>query len=305
MDHLAEPSSAQQPRFHVIIVLHNSADWIEPCIASLQAQSLEAGQVTLFDNASTDDGVRRVERHFPGIRIMRSTVNIGFAGGNNRAAKVVRDCEYILLLNADTILAINALEELAQAFASHPHMGVMGCKVLEDDVETIQHIGIKIRDNGLTDNLGQGEPDEGQYRGVMDAISVLGAAMAIRQEVWTELGGLDERFYPAYYEETDFCYRSRAHDWRVGVACDAIVTHFDAQKERRTDPAFLEMFFRGRAHFLKKHYRIRDWMTRFLPDEIRWLLYWGSKGMRRIALRTLVQVIAGRAPKASNIRSPY
>jgi GT2 family glycosyltransferase len=305
MDNSTEPSGAQSARFHVIIVLHNSAAWVEPCLSSLQAQSLQARQITIFDNASTDDGVQRVEKYFPEIRLMRSPVNIGFAGGNNRAAKVVRDCDYILLLNADTILAINALEEFAGAFASHPQLGVVGCKVLEGDVETIQHIGINMRDNGLTNNLGQGEPDEGQYHGVIEANSVLGAAMAVRQEVWTELGGLDERFFPAYYEETDFCYRSRAHDWGVGVACDATVTHFDAQKNRRTDPVFLEMFFRSRAHFLKKHYRFSDWLTRFLPDEIRWLFYWGSKGMRRIALKTLLQVMTGRAPKPSDIRSPY
>ncbi len=241
----------------------------------------------MLDNASTDDGAERARWSFPRVRVLESRENLGFAGGNNRAAQAVQDADYLLLLNPDTEPAADLLERLAEAFKSDEKIGVLGCKVMETDGKTIQHVGVRLRGNGLPSHIGQGEPDRGQYCGVHDRASVLGAAMAVRTRAWRELGGLDERFWPAYYEETDFCFRARRAGWRVAVACEASVVHFDASADRRTDWGHLEMFFRGRARFLLKHYRPRDWLLRYLPDELRWLLYWGSKGMRRVALRTL------------------
>ena len=265
-------------------------------------------EITVLDNASTDDGAERARRSFPRVRVLESRENLGFAGGNNRAAQAVEDADVLLLLNPDTEPAADLIGRLADAFERGPKIGVLGCKVLEPDGKTIQHVGVRFRGNGLPSNLGQGEPDRGQYRGVRDSQSVTGAAMAVRAQTWRELGGLDERFWPAYYEETDFCFRARRAGWRVAVAREASVVHFDASADRRADWGHLEMFFRGRARFLFKHYRPRDWLLRYLPDELRWLLYWGSKGMRRVALRTMWESgfgdrVSGFGKKGSGVQS--
>ncbi len=279
--------------FHVLVVLYNSAQWIDGCLRSALAQTLPPARITVVDNGSTDDGPELAERiGDPRIHVIRAGKNLGFAGGNNRAAAAARDMDFLLLLNPDAVMAADTLQRLADAFQTDPAIGVLGCKVLEPDVATIQHVGIHLRGNGLPSNLGQGEPDNGQYSGIHDVASVLGAAMAVRADTWCELGGLDEAFWPGYYEETDFCFRARRAGWRVAVARDAVVTHFDASADRRRDPEFLRLFFRNRARFLLKHYRARDWLFRYLPDETRWLTYWGSRQMRRIALRSLWQVRA-------------
>ncbi|MCE5228028.1 glycosyltransferase family 2 protein, partial [bacterium] len=244
-------------------------------------------QITVIDNASTDDGADIVARRFPEVRLIRSDKNLGFAGGCNRGVQAARGADFVVLLNPDAILAMDALEKLAAAFATRSDIGVLGCKLLEPDVETIQHVGVRIAGNGLTSNLGQGETDRGQYRGIRDAVSISGAVLAVRSDVWCELGGFDEKFWPAYFEETDFCLRARAAHWGVAVACDAVATHFHASFERWHDPRFLELYFASRGRFLCKHYRGKDWLARYLPAELKWLFYFGSKGMRRMALRTL------------------
>ncbi len=277
------------PRLHLVIVLYNSADWIEICLEAAAAQTLPPWQITVIDNNSTDGGADIVARRFPQARLIRSEKNLGFAGACNRAAQAARGADFVVLLNPDAILSFDALEKLAHAFSARPDIGVLGCKLLEPDVETIQHVGVRIADNALTVNEGQGEKDNGQFRGLRDATSVCGAVMAVRPEVWCELGGFDEGFWPAYFEETDFCLRARNAGWRVAVACDAVATHFHGTHDRWHDHRFLEMYFISRARFLRKHYRGRDWLVRYLPAELRWLTYWGSKGMRRMALRTLLQ----------------
>ena len=287
--------SPDSPRFHVITVLYNDAHWIETCLASVFAQTLAPWKVTVVDNASRDGGAELVEQYWPQAHLLRSPVNLGFAGGNNRAAKMEqREHEYILLINPDTVMSINALETLARDFAAHPKVGIFGCKLLASDIETIQHVGVEFRGNGLPSNLGQGERDEGQYGGVFDAEAVTGTALAICTPLWRELEGFDERFYPAYYEEADLCFRARRAGSLVAVSCDTTVTHFDSAAGTRRSEDFLGMFFRGRGLFLRKHYAPKDWLLRYLPDEVRWLRDWDSQGQRGVALRSLWQAWTGR-----------
>ena len=283
-------------RFHVTIVLYNSARYIRECLAAVLAQSLPPCKITVLDNASADGGDDLVANEFPEVHLIRSDCNYGFAGGHNRAAASFTGYDALLLLNPDAVLKADALERLAASLATHPRVGVLGAKALEADGRTIQHVGIRIKGNALTGPVGEGEPDTGQYRGLLPSPSVLGAAMAIRKETWNALGGLDEDFWPGYFEETDFCCRARRAGWQVAVNCDAEYLHLHGTEDRVRDQAFLQMYFTNRARYMKKNYRLWEWAFRYLPAEIRWLTYWGSKGYRRLAVRSLWQVLTGHAP---------
>lgn len=286
-------ATSTAPRVHVIVQLSHSAQRAEACLYGLMAQTLAPWRVTIFDNASMSDVGELVARDFPQFKLLRSPARLGLAAGHNRAAAAGRDADFILLLDPEAVLAVNALAELMDVFSRHPGLGVLGCKLLDRDVETIRSIGLELTENGLIESLGRGEPDRGQYRGLREAPGVSPAAMCARAEVWAELGGLDEAFEPAMYEGVDFCFRARAAGWRVAVACDATATHFNPWSLRRGDPEGLGMFFRGRARFLRKHFSRRDWLGRFLPGELRWLRDFDSQGMRAVALRSLAQVVCG------------
>jgi GT2 family glycosyltransferase len=166
----------------------------------------------------------------------------------------------------------------------------------------IQHVGGELRANGLSYHLGEGEEDRGQYTGVREAAYVQGAAMAVRREVFERLGGFDENFFPAYYEEADFCLRVRRSGGRVGVVCEAAVAHHQDPVKQVHSERFLELYFRGRARFLIKNYRLRDWIFRYFPAEARWLASRDSKRYRRIALKSLWEVWRGESKAATSTR---
>lgn len=281
-------SAADKLRFHVVVVLQEAGQWIHAALAATHAQTLTPRQVTLVDNLSCrrpgDPTPARLEAAFPGVRIMRDDRPLSFAACCNRAAAATREADYLLLLDATTVPSLVALERLAAAFNQMPSAAVMGCKVLGGDVETIQHLGSAMRGNGMIDHHGSGETDHGQYRGVLDVLSVQAAALAVRVEVWCELGGLDESFWPAHFEVADFCFRARAAHWRIGVACEATVTHFAEMPPAGLDARERRLFFMNRARFLRKHYRPTDWFRRFIPDELRWIAGGSSRGMRIEAL---------------------
>lgn len=284
------------PRFHVIVVPASKTEYVEACLSAVLAQTLPPAVVTLFDNALVGGSVGDlVSRNFRQVRVMRSHINLGFAAGNNRAAASIRDADFILLLDPDAIPALDVLENLARAFAEHTRAGVLGCKMLDRDVETIRHLGIQLSGNALPSDIGRGEPDRGQFSGIREVAGVQTAAMAIRAELWRELGGLDESFEPPFFEGLDFCFRARKAGWRVAVATDATVTHFRPWAPRRYDDSEkLEMFFRSRARFMRKHYGPLDWLVRYLPAEGKWLADVESKGMRALALRMLARSFTGK-----------
>ena len=136
-----------------------------------------------------------------------------------------------------------------------------------------------------------------QYEEFVACDYVQGAAFAVRRSLWERLGGLDERFYPAYFEEADFCKRAKDEGAEVGVVTSASLIHHQDPAGQVASARFLRMLFRGRARFLIKHYSPLDWLFKYLPAELRWLRSPDSRGYRKIALGTLWEVWTGRPPR--------
>jgi GT2 family glycosyltransferase len=285
------------PTFQIVIVLYDSADAVGLCLDSLRRLHYDEYRITVLDNASKDGGAMYVEQSYPWARVIRSDYNRGFAGGNNRAAEAWPQSDFLLLLNPDVEIDPDALIYLAAAFAREPRLGVAGFKLLAPDGRTIQHVGGTIDPNGLTHHIGEGEIDRGQYAGILPCPYVQGAAFAVRRKAWSELGGFDDGFFPAYFEEADFCTRARKAGWEVAVVAEAAAIHHQDPVRQVHDWRFLRMLFRGRARYLIKHYRPRDWIFQFWPAEIRWLLSRDSKRYRRIALQALWETAMGVPPR--------
>lgn len=284
------------PRFHTIIVLRERDEWIEACLGSLYSQTMPPAQVTVFQNGVRSAVSHTVKYRFPDVRLMRSDEPLSLGAAVNRAAASVRDAQCVLLLDPEAILALGALERLADGLAQHATAGIIGCKVLDGDVETIHHVGLRLRGNGLPEPVGQGELDRGQFHGMHDALTVQMGALAIRSEVWCELGGLDEQFAPSFFERIDLCLRCWLSGWTVSVAGDATVTHFGVPEGRYFWPGEGDAFFTNRTRLLKKHYRTGDWFRKFWPEEVAWMLGLRkglpARGNRSRALRTLLRTWA-------------
>jgi GT2 family glycosyltransferase len=299
---------AASPRFHVIVVSDSHGPWLEPCLAAALAQSLPAARVTLLARESTSGLIPpsdKLAEYFPGLAMMRGPASMGFAAAHNRAAATVRDADYLLLLEPESVLAITFLERLATAFRENAHVGVLGGKVLDADVETIQELGAFIADNGLPRPIHGGKLDEGQFQGMRHALCAPIAALAVRSGVWCELGGFDEQIDSMHYAKTDFCFRAQQHNWRIGVNCDASVTYFAPIIGVDSPRQSLEDYFQGRFIFLIKHYRRKDWIKRFVPAELRWLASRASRGQRLVALRVLARGMCnGRERRANAVPPP-
>jgi N-acetylglucosaminyl-diphospho-decaprenol L-rhamnosyltransferase len=198
----------------IIIVTYNSAAEIGAC---LEAALPTGAEIVVVDNASSDATVIEVSRR--GVRLIANSCNRGFAGAVNQGVSSL-SCPYVVLLNPDAILQ-TGLEPLREA-CDLPGAGGAGGQLL--DARGRPQTGFMVRrlptpaalilEALLLNRMWPGNPVNRRYRGLdldygndLQVEQPAGAFFMVRRSVWQELGGLDEAFFPIWFEDVDFCRR--------------------------------------------------------------------------------------------------
>ncbi|NDC89761.1 MAG: glycosyltransferase family 2 protein, partial [Bacteroidetes bacterium] len=117
----------------VVIVNYNVRDFLEQAIRSIyRAATRLTVEILVVDNASSDGSMEMVAERFPAVRRLENAENVGFGRANNQAIQVARG-RYILVLNPDTIVQEDTLEQLCQLMDNRPDVGAAGCMILNPD----------------------------------------------------------------------------------------------------------------------------------------------------------------------------
>ena len=232
----------------VVIVAYQSQDHIGNCLAALSGQSFRDFEVVVYDNASPDGGLNEdafAAYDLPEARLIRSAVNLGFAGGNNRAAEVCKG-RWLVTLNPDAFPAEDWLERLVTAANAHPDFRLFGSKqvdaanpnILDGAGDCYHAMGIAWR--GLFDQSAHLAPPSGEVFAPCAAAAMYDRAMFL------DVGGFDERFF-CYHEDVDLAFRLRLRGERCLQVQEAVVRHVgSASTGRRSDFAIYHGF-RNRA----------------------------------------------------------
>jgi GT2 family glycosyltransferase len=212
------------PHASVILVGYNSAKWLPRALGALTHQDYPASYEVLFvDNGSSDASVELVRRDFPGVRIIESPHNGGYAGGKNLGAERATG-RVLAFINPDTCAESNWLTELVRPLVSDRSVGMTTSKIVRmDRPETINTCGNDISMSGITTCRAAGEPSE-TIDTDEDVPAVSGAACAIRRDLFLDLGGFDDQFF-MYLEDTDLSWRVRMAGYRCRLAARSIVAH--------------------------------------------------------------------------------
>ncbi|MFT7288564.1 MAG: GT2 family glycosyltransferase/glycosyltransferase involved in cell wall biosynthesis [Halieaceae bacterium] len=222
-------TSAADPRVSIVIPVFNDYRVTVNCLQSVLEHSADvAYEVILADDCSTDLTASIRER-IGGIVISRTTENQRFLRNCNQAAELARG-EFVVFLNNDTAVTAGWLEALLLPFAAAhtgTPVGVVGPKLLFADGRLQEAGGIVWRDASAW-NFGRADdPDKPAYVYRREVDYVSGACLAIRRSLWESLGGFDQRFVPAYYEDADICFAARAEGYRVIYQPESVVYHFE------------------------------------------------------------------------------
>jgi GT2 family glycosyltransferase len=244
----------------IIIPVWNGAHVIADCLHELYQQSGDAlNEVICVENASSDESAALIAARFPQVRLLRQPVNLGFAGGVN-VGLAAASGELMILLNQDCLVQPGWLTAIIQAMIDQPDFGIAGCTILNAD-GSLNHAGAQVTlpsayGAHLTTITGD-QPYAVE--------TVTGALFAIRRQVWERLGPLDEDFYPAYYEETDYCYRARRQGFVIGYVPAARARHLFTTRTWQSDPQkHWANQHQMRYRFVVKHFadpKLRDFVN--------------------------------------------
>ncbi len=240
--------------------------------------------------------------------LIRNEKNYGFSEGNNigiRYALKALDPEYILLLNNDTVVKSDFLDELIKAADRDNSIGFVGPMIYYYDyngrTDTISSVGMNlIMDRGWFYRVGYNEVDHGQYMNMKTVDYLEGACLLVRRSVLDKVGLLDSRYF-AYWEETDLCMRGRD----AGYKCICVPTAKIWHKVSSSSTSGIRLYYmtRNRFWFFRDHatrQELYSFLTYFFSRQF-WIItrdYAYKRDMRSIFI-FFKGVLHGMLPKAA------
>lgn len=217
---------AENPKVSIIIPVYNQIHYTYACLVSILENTGEFDyEIIIADDVSTD-ATKEIDKFVTGLVIARNESNQGFLKNCNNAAKKARG-EYIFFLNNDTTVQKDWLPPLIRLLESDKSIGMVGSKLIYPDGR-LQEAGGIIWSDGSGWNYGRcDDPNKPEYNYVRDVDYISGAAIMLSRKLWEDIGGFDERYAPAYCEDSDLAFEVRKRGLRVVYQPLSVVTHFE------------------------------------------------------------------------------
>lgn len=213
------------PEISVLLVLFNRAELTLACLRSLAENFSSRMEIILVDNASRDETPQLLDQ-LRGVRIIRNPENRNFLLAVNQAAREASG-EFLLILNNDAQVLPGTLQSALHTIRSADDVGAVGGRLILLD-GSLQEAGSIIWRDGSCLGYGRGDaPSAPMYMFRRDVDYCSGAFLLTPRKIWEQLDGFDERFKPAYYEETDYCTRLREKGFRVVYDPNSVVLHYE------------------------------------------------------------------------------
>ena len=290
-----------KPSLSIIVISFNTREMTLECLRSVFKETRETGfELIVLDNASSDGSAGAIRTEFGDrIKLIASNQNLGFAAGNNRAAKDAHG-DFLLLLNPDTVVLDGAIDRLMAFTKNCPGAGIWGGKTLfaggtlnpascwqRQTVWSLlsQALGLSslFRKSSLFNPEGMGGWNR---EGIRQVDIVAGCFLLIRHDLWRELGGFGEMFF-MYGEDADLCLRSKKLGAQPTVTSAAMIIHYGGASEKIMADKLIRLL-KAKSLLIQLHFPFR---SRWLG--LRLLSFWPKS--RYLAFRILSVMRGGAA----------
>ena len=254
------------PKVSIIIVSFNVRSYLVSAIDSILKSNYSNYEIIVVDNNSYDNTVDIVSDKYPNVNIISNDENVGFGKAVNQGAKIASG-DYFLILNPDTIIEEDMINDLIEYIESNKNIGMVGPKILNSDgslqlsckrsFPTIKTALPKIF--GLDKlfpkskwmgryNLTYLDPDDNH---IVDAIS--GSCMLIKESVFRKINGFDERFF-MFGEDIDICLRVWKENYQIHYYPKTKIIHYKGKSVKTAPYDSKRAFYHAMDLYVDKHY---------------------------------------------------
>lgn len=245
----------------IVVITYNSREVIEECLDA--AARVPDARIVVVDNASTDGTLDAIRAHSD-VEVIANRENRGFAAAANQGIAALESAA-ILLVNPDAVI-LRGVEALAGA-VNETGVGAAGGQLV--DLAGHPQDGFQVRRfptawtlafEGLGLNrMWPANPVNREYRfNTQDNDNVdqpAGAFLMIRRSAWAEVGGFDERFYPVWFEDVDFCKRLKACGYRIVHVPAAVARHIGGHSTLKVTRTARQQYWYGSLlRYVSKHF---------------------------------------------------
>jgi GT2 family glycosyltransferase len=246
-------AASSAPAVSIVVPVHGHWDVTDRCLASIAAHPSDVPyEVIVVDDASPDHTASMLAR-VPGCRVVSLKENLGYVGACNAGIGVARG-SYVLLLNNDTEVSAGWLEALVDIAEGDSSVGIVGAKLVYPD-GTLQEAGSIIWKDGTGWNYGRnGDAEAYEVNYVRDVDYCSGACLLVRRSLLDDLGGLDEGYAPAYYDDSDLAFAARDRGFRVVYQPACVITHHEGVSHGTDTTSGIK-----RYQEINRHYFVEKW----------------------------------------------
>ena len=230
------------------VINWNSGPMLKYAVESLLTDEVDG--VVVVDNASSDGSLQAIQSLRERVRVIENVANLGFAGAINQAFEATTT-PFVLIMNPDARATPGAVRALVDLFDDHPKAGIAGGfindRYLPRPFPTMWSL--------VRENLGMSPSRSSLSAGDIHLVDQpAGAALMVRREAFDQVGGFDEQFYPAWYEDVDFCRSVSKAGWEIYYHSAAVFQHDGGYSlEALGFERFLSTYYDNQIRYIRKH----------------------------------------------------
>ena len=284
----------QEPLVSIIILNYNFGDLLLKCVESIKNSNYTNYEIILVDNASRDNSHKLCKEKFPEINLIENEKNLGYGGGNNVGIAAAKG-DFLVLLNPDTVVQRDWLQELLLANKMNGN-GLYQPKLLMlADKSKINSAGNMIQTFGFGYSLGKTENDCDKYNIPKKIGFASGACLFFSKDLMDKVGFFDP-FLFAYHDDMDLGWRAA----KVGISSyyvpSSVVYHLGSYSHQSKKQKFY-LLERNRHYCILTHYSTKTFL-KMLPAliliEMAMFLFFASKGMLKQKFKASSDIIKNR-----------
>ncbi|MBR73922.1 MAG: glycosyl transferase [Dehalococcoidaceae bacterium] len=280
----------EPPLVTIIVLNYNAGELLVNCVDSLQKSTYQNLEIIVVDNISTDNSQNKCKEKFPSIKLIQNNENLGYCGGNNVGIREAKG-KYVVILNPDTIVEPNCIDELILAYEKCGK-GLYQPKIISlNEKNIIQSTGnmIHVFGFGFARNKGNKITDKDENIEKIGYAS--GTCLFTSKDVIEKVGLLDE-FLFLYHDDLDLGWRAAQIGIDSYYVPNAIISHVESYSLKWSSEKFYWLE-RNRKYCLLTHYSKKTYQKmRFslaLVDLFVWMFYI-SKGFLGAKIKAELEI---------------